>query len=701
MIKLRRITVNLLLALMIATPLANSAAIFTEDIVDTDAARSKIPRNTRVFLPPEVAEVMKLSRAGVGEDVMLSYIQKSPADYMLSASQIVYLRDLGVSDSVIKAMVDHRATPGASTAQSAASANVNSPPAPAQIFIPAAPPLAATVNNQTFFQFLSPYGKWLDVPGSGWSWQPSVAVLDSKWQPYANNGNWVWSDMGWYWNSGYSWGWAPFHYGRWSRDTRLGWLWHPDLTWAPAWVSWRQSSQYVGWAPLPPGSAFVPGTGWIQNGTVVGARYAFGLVATDFEFVPYNQLLNRNWQDYKISASMLNNVFAQTSATNNFMVSSSGRIINVGVSPLRLQLASGSAWRQVTVIDREAGAAPSINVSGFTEATPASVSYPQTSSGMTPIYIVGNSDIGTSDTTTTTAASGTTGSGATTTSTDTTGAGSTATQNGLSAAAQSTTAGTATALATGSSGTTTANSVTTSGQNQNSYSAVTATPWLAASSTASSAFSPVVQTTAARQNTTANSLALATSTTSQSSSAASAASRSPYGPVNASSAGAVSLATTAASRSPYGPVNQSSATAGNSGNQALVTSATSTSSRSLNPFAPVQQTSTTTASGNQALVQASSSGLSATTTSSAGSASPVAAVNSPLAQSVPQVQTVTSGSIFNSGSTFPSLPGAPTLPAATTLPGAPTSISVSPLSTALRASGAAVSAARSTLSLRR
>jgi hypothetical protein len=33
-----------------------------------------------------------------------------------------------------------------------------------------------------------------------------------------------------------------------------GWVWVPGYTWAPAWVSWREGDDDVGWAPLPPES---------------------------------------------------------------------------------------------------------------------------------------------------------------------------------------------------------------------------------------------------------------------------------------------------------------------------------------------------------------------------------------------------------------------------------------------------------------
>ena len=44
-----------------------------------------------------------------------------------------------------------------------------------------------------------------------------------------------------------------FHYGRWNYETSVGWYWVPDYDWGPAWVAWRGSGDYYGWAPLSPG----------------------------------------------------------------------------------------------------------------------------------------------------------------------------------------------------------------------------------------------------------------------------------------------------------------------------------------------------------------------------------------------------------------------------------------------------------------
>ncbi len=108
----------------------------------------------------------------------------------------------------------------------------------------------ATVTIDTFREGLAPYGEWVDTPAYGRAWRPTQ--VPAGWRPYYN-GRWEWTDEGWLWVSDEPWGWAAYHYGRWAHEPRLGWIWTPGFQWAPAWVSWRYSPEYVGWAPLAPG----------------------------------------------------------------------------------------------------------------------------------------------------------------------------------------------------------------------------------------------------------------------------------------------------------------------------------------------------------------------------------------------------------------------------------------------------------------
>ena len=107
------------------------------------------------------------------------------------------------------------------------------------------------VSVDFFYDNLGSDGSWVEVADYGYCWQPSVAGSNSSWRPYAD-GYWAYTDVGWTWVSYEDFGWATYHYGRWTRLSDRGWFWVPGREWGPAWVSWRTGGDYVGWAPLPP-----------------------------------------------------------------------------------------------------------------------------------------------------------------------------------------------------------------------------------------------------------------------------------------------------------------------------------------------------------------------------------------------------------------------------------------------------------------
>ncbi len=113
-----------------------------------------------------------------------------------------------------------------------------------------------------FHGALDPYGQWVEDPNYGTIWQPSPEAVGPDFAPYETNGYWTYGDN-YVWVSGYPWGWAPFHYGRWVYATN-GWGWIPGRQYAGAWTTWRTGygpyAGYVGWAPLPPT--------WYWNGGV-------------------------------------------------------------------------------------------------------------------------------------------------------------------------------------------------------------------------------------------------------------------------------------------------------------------------------------------------------------------------------------------------------------------------------------------------
>lgn len=108
---------------------------------------------------------------------------------------------------------------------------------------------SVSVSLSLFQRSLSPYGRWMNHGNYGQVWISNTRGF----VPYQTGGHWAYTDYGWTWVSDYSWGWAPFHYGRWGYESGFGWYWVPDYNWGPAWVAWRSSNDYYGWAPLSPG----------------------------------------------------------------------------------------------------------------------------------------------------------------------------------------------------------------------------------------------------------------------------------------------------------------------------------------------------------------------------------------------------------------------------------------------------------------
>jgi hypothetical protein len=142
---------------------------------------------------------------------------------------------------------------------------------------------AADVSVDFFYNNLSG-GSWIEVGDYGYCWQPDVASA-RNWRPYSD-GYWAYTDLGWTWVSYENFGWATYHYGRWSRLEDQGWVWVPgrdeDLEWGPAWVSWRTGGDHIGWAPLPPSRG---GVRYQDHGITGQVDIDFDIGPTYYNFV--------------------------------------------------------------------------------------------------------------------------------------------------------------------------------------------------------------------------------------------------------------------------------------------------------------------------------------------------------------------------------------------------------------------------------
>lgn len=334
-------------------------------------APAQAPSNA---LSASAAEIIKLAQAGVDEGVMLAYVTNSPNAFQLTSDDIVYLNDVGVSGAVVTAMIQRdqalgvtsnaamASAPSAYTNQLVPAAGAPTPYAtnPTAEVQPEATPVipddaqqAANVSYTYFYDSLSPYGSWINVAGYGLCWQPTVVVANRDWQPYCDRGRWVYSDCGWYWASDYSWGWAPFHYGRWFHHNRWGWCWAPDTVWGPSWVSWRYTSDYCGWAPLPPSACYRPGLGFTYYGRSVGFNFSFGLNSRHYAFVPIRNFYDRHPGRYRVRGNNVTQIYNHTTIVQRYDRGDNGRVINHGIPVDRVRSVTRANIRPIQIRDTD------------------------------------------------------------------------------------------------------------------------------------------------------------------------------------------------------------------------------------------------------------------------------------------------------------------------------------------------------------
>lgn len=371
-----------------ATPPAPLEAPTAPGKTDTNLAQAPGSPD-QLKLTPALADVIKLVQAGVGEEVLMTYITNSTDIFNIGPNEILYLHDLGVPSPVITSLIQQDSTPEAMARKQSAHAVQPLPPGIAlnkpavNIFRPKAaavpapapvPETAAVVTNEPpadagpapevvytvptevqqpvnvsyFYTELAPYGTWVDYPGYGRCWRPTVSVWNSSWRPYCDGGRWLWSDCGWYWYSDYTWGANTFHYGRWTCPPGSGWLWVPDTCWGPSWVSWRHTSSHCAWAPLPPSARYVSGYGWYHNTLSVGANHEFGLNKDAYVALPKNQMLARRPSNHYLSARHAETVINESSVANNYATVNK-TVVNHGAGIESISKAAGANIRPVSI----------------------------------------------------------------------------------------------------------------------------------------------------------------------------------------------------------------------------------------------------------------------------------------------------------------------------------------------------------------
>jgi uncharacterized protein DUF6600 len=202
---------------------------------------------------------------------------------------------------------------------------------------------AAEVSLNFFYDNLSSQGSWIEVADYGYCFQPNVAVSNSDWRPYSD-GYWAYTDAGWTWVSYEDFGWATYHYGRWSNLADYGWVWVPGYEWGPAWVSWRTGGDYVGWAPLPPGGATV----YEGRAITGGVDVEFGIGPLYYNFVDVRYIGEPVLRDRILASSRNVTIINQTVNVTNITYNNS-IVYNYGPDYNRLNQYSTRPIQRLTL----------------------------------------------------------------------------------------------------------------------------------------------------------------------------------------------------------------------------------------------------------------------------------------------------------------------------------------------------------------
>ena len=115
-------------------------------------------------MSPDLQEVVKLSQAHMGDDIILSYIKNSGKVYDLSPDDMIYLQSQGISQAVVNGLLQTKASPPATEPQVAPPPAFAPPPAPAPAPAPAHAPVAGLVDAFSSDASLNPSVWMMQTP---------------------------------------------------------------------------------------------------------------------------------------------------------------------------------------------------------------------------------------------------------------------------------------------------------------------------------------------------------------------------------------------------------------------------------------------------------------------------------------------------------------------------------------------------------
>jgi hypothetical protein len=154
-------------------------------------------------LPYGAADIIQLSQAQVSDGTIVTYIRNSGDSYGLDASQIVYLRQQGVSDAVVDAMLTQPKSGSTTTAPAPVMADyppLPPPPPDALASAPAAPaPAVAAPPASSVSVYVIPDTSTYNYCANYYN----GGVIGYSPVVYIGGGGWVGSRGGWHGGGGW------------------------------------------------------------------------------------------------------------------------------------------------------------------------------------------------------------------------------------------------------------------------------------------------------------------------------------------------------------------------------------------------------------------------------------------------------------------------------------------------------------------
>ncbi|MCC6819137.1 MAG: hypothetical protein IT579_00255 [Verrucomicrobia subdivision 3 bacterium] len=152
-------------------------------------------------------DVLKLSRAKINDDVTVAFIQNSERRFTLTASEILYLRQEGVSDRVLTAMLSQPSpitatptpAPVPSTATEASAPQYVTPPATTAVVETGPASTVYVATPPAYYSFYDPWPYWSSCYAYpslsfgfswGWGWGWGSCNYGYWGYPYCYNGYW-------------------------------------------------------------------------------------------------------------------------------------------------------------------------------------------------------------------------------------------------------------------------------------------------------------------------------------------------------------------------------------------------------------------------------------------------------------------------------------------------------------------------------